>query len=136
MQLRFIDEDMNHHLKYCSYFKMIEECLMNYDIHIANNKYLNYSMSVIYWKETAVNKYNYCFVNIYKKNKRVIKNDKNNNSHIKWDCFGLISVCKCCQRKREINYGECHVLVMLKWGQSDCLYTTNVSQKFINAFFY
>eukprot|EP01084_Bolivina_argentea_P141270 248251_1 len=64
LQLRYMDEDRNHHLNFRSYFSHIEECLMHYDNKFANNKYVNYSMTIAYWKETAVRKYKQCFVNI------------------------------------------------------------------------
>ena len=101
MQLRYCDEDRNHHLNSRTYYKMIEEMLMNYDVNIANGKHLNYSISLVYWHETPVSKYSHCFVSICKRNGVYMKNDKTGKYHKAWDVYGLISVSQDCQRNAD-----------------------------------
>eukprot|EP01084_Bolivina_argentea_P000342 649_1 len=108
MQLRYFDEDRNHHLNSRKYYVLIEEALMNYDNKMAMNKYLNYSISIVYWKETPVKKYKNCYVNICKKNTILLKNNINNKNHIGWDFYGVLCVCKCCQRNYDLKEEQNH----------------------------
>merc|ERR1712130_298388 len=108
MQLRYFDEDRNYHLNSKTYYKMIEELLMNYDDNIANGKYLNYSLSLIYWHETPVSKYSHCYMNIYKKRTIHVKNDRTGQLHMAWDIFGVLSVDKCCERNFDTIEGKKH----------------------------
>lgn len=98
LQLRYMDEDRNHHLNFRSYFNYVEEALMNYNKDMAVNRYLNYSVTVVYWKEVNVKKYSYCFVNIYKKEMVFVKEESNGQIHKGYDFYGAISVNKSCER--------------------------------------
>ena len=105
LQLRYMDEDTNYHLNYRSYFHHIEEVLISYhyNMQMEPKQYLNYSLTVVYWKEVSVNKYSHCFVNIYKKENIFVEENNNGNKHKGYDFYACLSVCKCCQRNYSVK---------------------------------
>eukprot|EP01084_Bolivina_argentea_P234972 395531_1 len=62
LQLRFNDEDGNHHLNSGAYIRLIEEACNQWDIHIRKGKKMIYSMTVCYWKEINVEIFSDCLV--------------------------------------------------------------------------
>ena len=101
LQLRFMDEDRNYHLNYRSYFNHFEEALNHYFYKIGkNNRFLNYSLTVVYWKEVNVTKYSHCFINIYKI-EEIVVNEKNGTKHKGYDFYGCLSVSKGCERAQD-----------------------------------
>ena len=94
-----MDEDVNHHLNYRSYFNHAEECLMHFDGRIASNECVTFSMSMAYWRETAVEHHRWLFANICRK-QTVFEKDRDGKRHIGWDLYGTLSVCtECCAPK-------------------------------------
>ena len=65
IQLRYLDEDVNHHLNTNIYIAFVVETLNNYDQGLRQNKKVVYSMSNLYWKEIRMTHFEFCYVNIW-----------------------------------------------------------------------
>lgn len=76
IQLRYLDEDQNHHINTNQYVAFAVETLNNYDIDIRKNKKVIYSMSNLYWKEMRMIKFEFCYVNIWEIQNKLINNDQ------------------------------------------------------------
>eukprot|EP01084_Bolivina_argentea_P025211 46887_1 len=50
-QLRWSDEDSNHHINSAMYMKIIEDCFSSWNEDIRNNKNRITSLTIVYWKE-------------------------------------------------------------------------------------
>eukprot|EP01084_Bolivina_argentea_P005698 10758_1 len=86
MQIRYQDQDPLQHLNQATYFHFVEECIYKY---YNKTTVLFDSMTAIYWREISIKKYNYCFVNIWFKEK-IINNTINGLN--KWKYYGSIDV--------------------------------------------
>eukprot|EP01084_Bolivina_argentea_P305973 528646_1 len=64
-QLRWSDEDENHHLNSSVSITMIEDCFSSWNVQLRNNKNSIRSITIIYWKEISVEKYKIVYPTIW-----------------------------------------------------------------------
>jgi len=81
IMLRYMDEDKNRHLNWFSYHRLINEFIINMDNDTKNDKKGIYSFGYILWKEIHVDMYKYIYINIYKKEFKRIKSNKNGKTY-------------------------------------------------------